>query len=77
MISVAVSSSNGLFLTLHEVERLAEIVQQELICRPSDQIDNPVMVADFCLTVAEAWKLVDVLEDVAVEEAVDWADEGF
>jgi hypothetical protein len=77
LICIAISPSNHLFLTPFEADRLAEIVRQELLCRTVAQADKPVMVADIPLTTTEAWELVDRLKSVAVEEAVDWADEGF
>ena len=35
------------------------------------------MVADIPLTAAEAWRVVDKLEDSLAEAEVDWQTEGF
>lgn len=75
MIGVRLSSSN-IYLTQAEADGLAEIVRQALICRTASQADDPLIVADASLTVSEAWRLLDRLED-NIDEAVDWADEGF
>jgi pantothenate kinase-related protein Tda10 len=75
LITVALSSSDRLYLTQAEADRLAEQVRQELVCRTTDHTDEPVMVADILLTVAEAWRLVDKL--VPIEDEVDWQNEGF
>ena len=71
MITVRLSSSDHLYLTQTEADRLAEQVRQELVCRRADQ----VMVADTPLTAAEAWRLVDKL--VPIEDGVNWQNEGF
>lgn len=75
MISIAVSSSNRLFLTKAESDRLAETIRQKLVCRTTTQANDPVVVADRSLTTAEAWRLVDKL--VPIEDGVDWQNEGF
>jgi len=76
MISIAVSSSDRLYLTKAEADRLAETIHQILVCRTAAQANDPVMVADILLTAAEAWRLIDRLESLTVEE-IDWAVEGF
>lgn len=75
-ISINLSSSNCLCLTESEVERLADTLYQELICRTAAQSNDPVIVADAFLTVDEAWALIDRL-DTSNDEAVDWPTEGF
>ena len=75
MISIALSPSDRLYLTQTEADRLAEQVRQELVCRIADRTDDPVVVADILLTVAEAWQLVDEL--VPIDAEVDWQNEGF
>jgi hypothetical protein len=75
MISIALSPSNRLFLNQAEADRLAETIRQKLICRTTTQADEPVVVADILLTVAEAWRLIDRL--VPIEDEVDWQNEGF
>lgn len=76
MIPIILSSTNHLFLTKAEVERLADHLHQQLTCRSINQADDLVMVADASMTVAEAWRLVDRLKD-SIDEIVDWIDEGF
>jgi hypothetical protein len=75
MISIALSSSDHLYLTPSEMDRLAETIRQELICRTTDQADDLVMVADISLAVTEAWRLIDRL--VPIEDEVDWQNDGF
>ncbi len=77
VISITISSSSRLYLTQAELFRLTEQVRQELVCRRSDQVDEPVMVADIPLSPAQAWQLVDTLEDSLEEGEIDWAMEGF
>ena len=76
MISIALSPSNRLFLNQAEADRLAEAVRQKLVCRTADRTNEPVVVADTLLTVAESWRLIDRLKD-SIDEAIDWATEGF
>jgi biopolymer transport protein ExbD len=76
MIGVRLSSSNHLYLTETEANRLVEIVRQQLICRATDQADEPVIIADTPMSVAEAWELIDRL-DTSNGETVDWSTEGF
>jgi hypothetical protein len=75
MISLALSSSERLFLNPTEADRLANQLRQELVCRTTTQADDLVMVADIPLTTAEAWRLIDRL--VPIEDQVDWQNEGF
>ena len=75
MITVNLSSSNRLYLTQAEADRLIHQLRQELVCRTADQADDLVMVANIVLTAAEAWQLVDEL--VPIEDEVDWQNEGF
>jgi len=77
MIPITISSSNHLYITQVELFRLAEQIRQELVCRTTDQVDEPVMVADIPLSPAQAWQLVDELEDLLTEETFDWSVEGF
>jgi hypothetical protein len=77
VMTVSLSRSGLLFLTQTEVERLAYAFRQELVCRTTTQANEPVVVADISLTVAEAWELIDRLQCVAANEAIDWANEGF
>ena len=74
-MSIALSSSNRLFLNQAEADRLADQIRQKLICRTATQANEPVVVADLSLTVAEAWRLIDGL--VPIEDEVDWQNEGF
>ena len=76
MISIILSSTNRLYLSESEAGHLTDTLHQELICRTTDQATVPVVVADICLTVAEAWRLVDRL-DTSNDEIVDWSVEGF
>jgi hypothetical protein len=76
MIGVRLSSSDHLYLSQSEIERLADTLRHELICRTTTQADEPVVVVDVVLTVDEAWRLLDRL-DMPIDEIVDWADEGF
>jgi hypothetical protein len=75
MIPLAFSSSDHLYLTKAEADRLANQLRQELVCRTTTQADDLVMVADISLTVAEAWRLIERL--VPIEDQVDWQNEGF
>jgi len=75
LLSIALSSSNRLFLNQAEADRLADQIRQKLICRTATQANEPVVVADLSLTVAEAWRLIDGL--VPIEDEVDWQNEGF
>jgi hypothetical protein len=77
MILVTLSSSDRLYLTQAEADRLADQLRQELVCRTTAQVDEPVVVADIPLSPAEAWQLVDNLEDSLTEAEVDWQTEGF
>ena len=77
MIPIRLSSSDRLYLTQAEADRLVEQVRQELICRTTTQANEPVVVADIPLTAAEAWRVVDKLEDSLAEAEVDWQTEGF
>jgi hypothetical protein len=77
LISIALSSSDRLFLNEAEADRLIHQLHQELVCRIADRTDDLVMVADILLTVAEAWRLVDKLEDSLMEGQVDWQRDGF
>lgn len=70
-------SGNRLYLSEAEAGRLAEILRQELVCRTTTQVNEPVVVVDMPLTTDEAWDLIDRLEDLVAEEAVDWITEGF
>lgn len=58
-------------------QRLSGQFQQELICRTVVEVDEPVEVADFALRPAEAWRLLDKLEDLVTEGTVEWPVEGF
>jgi hypothetical protein len=75
-MTVGLFRSNHLYLTQAEVDRLANAIHQELICRTTTQVNDPVIVADISLTVVEAWELLDRLKD-SIEEIVDWVKEGF
>jgi len=75
LLSIALSSSNRLYLTQAEADRLIHQLRQELVCRTADQADDLVMVADISLAVTEAWRLIDRL--VPIEDEVDWQNEGF
>jgi hypothetical protein len=77
MTIITVSSENRLYLTQAESSRLAEHIRHELICRTTAQADEPVMVADVLLTSAEAWRLLDRLDNLVTEETIDWQTEGF
>lgn len=77
MILITISSSDCLYLTQAEADRLTEQIRQELVCRTTAQADGPVVVADIPLAPAEAWQLVDKLENVLMEGTVDWQTEGF
>jgi len=77
VILISISSSDRLYLTQAESVRLIDQIHQELVCRTADQVDEPVVVADIPLTPAEAWQLVDKLEDSLTEEIFDWSVEGF
>jgi hypothetical protein len=70
------SPSGHLYLTKAEADRLAGQLRQELVCRTTGQVADPVTVADVPLTVAEAWRLLDRL-DTSNDEAVDWLKDGF
>ena len=74
MILVTLPSSDRFYLTQAEAGWLADDIRQHLVCRRTDQADEPVVVADTPLAPAEAWKLVDHLE---TEGTVDWQKEGF
>ena len=76
MISIALSSSDRLFLNEAEADRLANQLRQELVCRTATQANEPVVVADISLAPAEAWRLIDRLESLT-EETVEWQTEGF
>lgn len=76
MISVALSSSDRLFLTKAEAGRLANQLRQELVCRTADRTGDLVVVADLSLTAVEAWGLVDRLNSIT-DETIDWQNEGF
>jgi len=75
LIIVKLSVSDRLFLTKAEADRLVEAIRQELVCRTATQANEPVVVADIPLTVAEAWRLIDRL--VPIKDEVDWQNEGF
>ena len=77
MISIAVSSSDRLYLTEAEAGRLAETIRQELVCRTATQADHLVVVADLSLTTAEAWRLLDKLDGLKTVGEIDWTVEGF
>ena len=63
MILVTLPSSDRFYLTQSELGRLADHIRQHLVCRRTDQADEPVVVADTPLAPAEAWQLVDHLEN--------------
>lgn len=77
IILVAISSSDRLYLTQAESVWIAEQVRQELVCRTTARVDEPVIVANVALTPAEAWQLVDTLENSLTDGQVDWPVEGF
>ena len=77
MISFTLSSSDRLYLTQAESDRLADQLRQELVCRTAAQADGPVVVADMPLSPAEAWRVVDRLAESLAEAEVDWQTEGF
>jgi hypothetical protein len=76
-ITIRLSPSNHLFLTEVEVERLANHLHQELVCRTAAQANDAVNVTDASLTVDEAWQLIDRLESDLMADEVDWPTEGF
>ena len=63
MISIALSATDRLHLTEDEADRLADQIGKEMVCRTAAQADGLIMVADIPLTAAEAWQLLDRLED--------------
>ena len=77
IIVVRPSADDHLYLTQAEMSRLVETIRQELVCRTTDRTDEPVLVADAPLTAAEAWRLVDKLENSLTDGQVDWPVEGF
>ncbi len=75
-ILVTMSPSDRLYLTRAESRCLAEQIRQELVCRTTADLDEPVMVADIPMSPADAWQLLGRLEEL-VERSVDWQREGF
>ena len=65
--AVRITSTDVLVLTRSEALRLAEIVRQDLVCRTAAEIDDPIDVADITLTPAEAWRLVEELQESLAE----------
>lgn len=82
-VVLTLSPTDCLCLTRPEAIRLAEQVKQELICRTAAQVDQPIIVADIPLSAAEAWRLVDEIQQLHFEPdernraQADWITEGF
>lgn len=82
-VHLRLSPCESLFLTTAEAIRLAEQVRQDLVCRTAAQADQPVMVADVPVTAAEAWRLVEALQQLQPGDSGpahglwEWITEGF
>jgi hypothetical protein len=77
VISITISCCDRLYLAKTESRRLAGRIRQQLVCRRTDQVDDPVVVADILVSPGEARRLADKLEASLMEETIDWAKEGF
>jgi hypothetical protein len=76
VIPIILSSTNRLYLTQFEADGLADHLRQTLICRTAGQANDPVIIADTPIPVAEAWELFDRL-NLSRDEIVDWLKDGF